>query len=130
MTFGQKAAEAVARTVGSWKFIILQSCGILCWLTANVLFFSPHWDPYPFILMNLVLSLQAAYTAPMILMSQNRQAEHDRLVLYGDYALDASTNQRIRELMLRIEVLEEKIDMLTQSDQKLDAIARAVGVEV
>jgi uncharacterized membrane protein len=115
LTLGQRAAEAVARTVGSWRFIIGQSLFIALWVTVNCIGLTPHWDPYPFILMNLLLSLQAAYTAPMILMSQNRQAEHDRLVLYGDYALDASTNQRTREMGLRLEVIEQHLADLVQA---------------
>jgi uncharacterized membrane protein len=104
---GQRAAEAVASGVGSWKFIILQSCGIIAWITINATGSLKPWDPYPFILMNLMLSLQAAYTAPMILMSQNRQGEKDRRILYGDYDLDQSTNEALLESLGRMKRIED-----------------------
>lgn len=129
LTLGQRAAEAVARTVGSWRFIISQSIFLALWVVANCVAFGAHWDPYPFILMNLLLSLQAAYTAPMILMSQNRQAEHDRLVLYGDYALDASTNQRIREMDLRLEVIERHLADLVQARCSKESTAVEVTLD-
>jgi uncharacterized membrane protein len=94
-TFGQKAAEAVARLVGSWTFIIGQSVVLVVWVTLNVLAFLRHWDPYPFLLLNVILSLQAAYTAPMILMAQNRQAEYDRAVLHYNYQMMAEVLRQV-----------------------------------
>ncbi|HRJ41275.1 MAG: DUF1003 domain-containing protein [Caldilineaceae bacterium] len=79
LTFGQRAADTIARVVGSWRFIIIQSALLVVWVILNLTASILHWDPYPFILMNLLLSLQAAYTAPMIMMSQNRQAARDRM---------------------------------------------------
>ena len=109
-TRGQRAAEAIAKTVGSWKFILLQSCVITLWVILNATKAVEPWDPYPFILMNLVLSLQAAYTAPMILMSQNLQSEKDRKILYGDYVLSGQSNQTMQELLLRLEKIEETME--------------------
>ena len=109
-TRGQRAAEAIAKTVGSWKFIIFQSCIITVWVILNATHVVRAWDPYPFILMNLVLSLQAAYTAPMILMSQNRQSEKDRKILYGDYVLSGQSNKTMQELLARMEEIETKIE--------------------
>ncbi len=103
-TFGQRCAETVAHTVGSWRFIIIQTVMLLVWVIVNV----NHvvvWDAYPFILLNLFLSLQAAYTAPMILMAANRQNEKDRRILYEDYSLDFSSNQRL-------DAVEKKLDQL------------------
>ena len=74
LTIGQKIADKVASTVGSWPFIITQSCILAAWLVLNSIAFINHWDPYPFILLNLALSFQAAYAAPFVMMSQNRQA--------------------------------------------------------
>lgn len=139
-TFGQRAAEAVADLVGSWKFIVFQSCGILTWVVVNATGLVGPWDPYPFILMNLVLSLQAAYTAPMILMAQNRQAEKDRRILYGDYDLDANTNVVMRETLDRMKTLENKLvkewiaqrevgDVLTKTLLRLKKIERKLNVE-
>lgn len=103
-TLGQKCAEAIARLVGSWKFIIFQTLVLAGWVYLNVIHLL-RWDSYPFILMNLFLSLQAAYTAPMILMAQNRQNEKDRQILHDDFLLDGDSNQRLK-------ILEEKLDIL------------------
>jgi len=78
VTPGAALADWVAETVGSWRFIIVQSVLLGVWITLNVMAFIKHWDPYHFILLNLVLSFQAAYAAPIIMMSQNRQSEIDR----------------------------------------------------
>src|SRR5262245_13947416 len=70
---GERLAERLAAFVGSWKFLIVQTLILVSWLTVNVAIWSTHWDPYPFILLNLALSFQAAYTAPVLMISQNRQ---------------------------------------------------------
>ena len=70
LTIGQKVADSVASTMGSWRFIIIQSIILLVWIALNVTAFIQQWDPYPFILLNLALSFQAAYAAPFIMMSQ------------------------------------------------------------
>lgn len=98
-TTGQRAADRVANTVGSWPFIIGQSILLMVWAALNVIGWVRHWDPYPFILMNLVLSLQAAYTAPMIMMSQNRQAERDRLEAHNDYLINQKAEEEIRAVL-------------------------------
>lgn len=99
ITPGQRAADAVARVVGSWRFIIIQSMLLTIWVILNVTAWLKHWDPYPFILMNLVLSLQAAYTAPVIMMSQNRQAERDRLEAHNDYQVNIKAEQEILSIL-------------------------------
>lgn len=106
-TIGQRLAEFVAGLVGSWWFIGAQSMALMGWVYFNAQGVI-HFDPYPFILLNLVLSLQAAYTAPMILMAANRQNEKDRRVLYDDYRLE-------RELKERIDSIESKVDLLLNS---------------
>jgi uncharacterized protein DUF1003 len=78
-TSGERIADAVATGMGSWRFIIAQSVIVAVWVLINLLAFLGHWDPYPFILLNLLFSTQAAYAAPIIMMSQNRQAQKDRL---------------------------------------------------
>ncbi|MEJ2216890.1 MAG: DUF1003 domain-containing protein [Gemmatimonadota bacterium] len=98
-TVGQRAADAVARVVGSWPFILTQSAILVVWVILNVAAWLQHWDPYPFILMNLVLSLQAAYTAPMIMMSQNRQAARDRLEAHNDYLTNLRAEEEIRAVL-------------------------------
>ncbi|MBU5636869.1 DUF1003 domain-containing protein [Geomonas sp. Red69] len=99
LTVGQKAADWIAAKVGSWEFIIGQSVILTIWALLNVTAWVQHWDPYPFILMNLVLSLQAAYTAPMIMMSQNRQASRDRLEAHNDYEINQTAETEIRAIL-------------------------------
>lgn len=114
---GQKAADIVAAIVGSWKFIIIQSTILVFWVIFNITGYVMHWDPYPFILMNLVLSLQAAYTAPVIMMSQNRQAERDRIEAHYDYLINVKAEEEIR---LILEHLETQSIVLTDICQKID----------
>lgn len=104
-TLGQRAADKVAAVAGSWPFIIVQSTLLVAWVALNVTAFVRHWDPYPFILMNLVLSLQAAYTAPVIMMSQNRQESKDRLRSEHDFKINLKAELEIRHL-------NEKLDHL------------------
>jgi uncharacterized membrane protein len=99
MTVGQKAADRVARLVGSWKFIIIQSILLAIWVVLNVVAMVRHWDPYPFILMNLFLSMQAAYTAPVIMMSQNRQAVRDRVEAHNDFLINQKAEEEIRAIL-------------------------------
>jgi uncharacterized membrane protein len=117
LTLGQKISDAVARTVGSWKFIIIQSICILGWITYNSVNNSNTWDPYPFILLNLMLSFQAAYTAPAIMMSQNRLSEIDRQQANNDFEVNVKAE-------LEIELLHQKIDMM--KEKELFALTKAV----
>ncbi|MDR7308029.1 DUF1003 domain-containing protein [Rhodoferax saidenbachensis] len=116
-TRGQRLADGVASTIGSWRFIMIQSTAIVIWMTGNVLAGHGAWDPYPFILLNLLLSFQAAYTAPAIMMSQNRQSELDRRHAETDYEINVKAE-------LEIELLHEKMDLL--KDQELLALTQAV----
>ncbi|TDQ78572.1 putative membrane protein [Dongia mobilis] len=104
-TFGERTADRIAAIVGSWRFIIIQSTLLVAWLVLNLTAWIQAWDPYPFILLNLMLSFQAAYTAPIILMSQNRQAAIDRENQRGDYEVNLKAE-------LEIELLHQKIDLL------------------
>lgn len=116
---GQRLADLVASTIGSWRFIIFQSSAIAIWITGNVLAGESAWDPYPFILLNLLLSFQAAYTAPAIMMSQNRQSELDRKHAENDYEINVKAE-------LEIELLHEKIDIL--KEQELLNLTEAIKV--
>jgi len=89
LTTGQRIADGVATTMGSWTFIIVQSIILAVWIVLNLIAWMQHWDPYPFILLNLAFSTQAAYAAPLILLAQNRQAERDREESERDRALNA-----------------------------------------
>jgi uncharacterized membrane protein len=108
-TRGQRIADAVASTMGSWRFIIVQSTLLFAWVSLNVLAWVRHWDPYPFILLNLALSFQAAYAAPFIMMSQNRQADVDRRKAEDDYKINIKAE-------LEIELLHQKIDELRERE--------------
>jgi uncharacterized membrane protein len=103
LTFGQKASDWIATLVGSWRFIICQSLLLSLWAALNVTAWVRHWDPYPFILMNLVLSLQAAYTAPMIMMSQNRKADRDRVEAHVDFEVNLKAETEIRVILENLE---------------------------
>lgn len=116
-TRGQRLADGVASTIGSWRFILIQSTAIVLWIGGNTLVGQGAWDPYPFILLNLLLSFQAAYTAPAIMMSQNRQSELDRRHAETDYEINVKAE-------LEIELLHEKMDLL--KDQELLALTQAV----
>jgi len=107
--FGARIADAVAAMVGSWPFIIVQSVILIAWMALNVTAWVRAWDPYPFILLNLVLSFQAAYAAPFIMMSQNRQAAIDRAEAQHDYDVNIKAE-------LEIELLHQKIDLLRETE--------------
>jgi uncharacterized membrane protein len=115
-TVGQRAADGVAKVMGSWRFVITQSLILAVWTVLNVVAWVRHWDPYPFILMNLMLSLQAAYTAPVIMMSQNRQAERDRLEAHNDFLVNQKAEEEVRAIL----------DHLFAQDQALTAIHEAI----
>lgn len=119
LTFGERAADRVANVAGSWKFIIIQSIILAIWVLLNIAAWVQHWDPYPFILMNLVLSLQAAYTAPVIMMSQNRQADRDRLEAHNDYLINRKAEEEVRAVL---EHLAAQDEALLTIHEMLDAI--------
>jgi uncharacterized membrane protein len=98
LTMGQRIADGVAATMGSWRFIIIQSLILLVWIVLNVTAMVQQWDPYPFILLNLALSFQAAYAAPIIMMSQNRQESRDRMRAELDLETDLKAETLIEEL--------------------------------
>lgn len=126
-TAGQMIADGVAALVGSWRFIIIQSVLLVLWISANALGWVRGWDPYPFILLNLVLSFQAAYTAPIIMMSQNRQADIDRERASQDYDVNLKAELEIELLHQKIDLLrEQEIARLTRMVEDLtDALAAA-----
>jgi uncharacterized membrane protein len=109
LTMGQKISDSIAAIMGSWRFIIIQSIVLLIWVVLNIIAFVEHWDPYPFILLNLALSFQAAYAAPIIMMSQNRQADIDRKAAENDYKINIKAE-------LEIELLHQKLDNLREQE--------------
>lgn len=111
--FGDKLSDTVANGMGSWKFIIWQTIIVCIWMGLNVIGFVKHWDAYPFILLNLIFSTQAAYAAPIIMMSQNRQNQRDRLQADNDYKTNVEAKKEIEALQLHLNKLEtEKLDLI------------------
>ncbi len=119
LTFGQRASDWIADKVGSWGFIIGQSTLLFIWAILNVTAWVQHWDPYPFILMNLVLSLQAAYTAPMIMMSQNRKADRDRIEAHIDYEINLKAETEIKAILENLDAQNLVIAELHQMLEEL-----------
>jgi uncharacterized membrane protein len=115
--FGDRLADSVAATVGSWTFIIIQSVLLVIWMALNVTAWVERWDPYPFILLNLALSFQAAYAAPFIMMAQNRQQDIDRKEAENDHKINVKAE-------LEIELLHQKIDLLRQTE--IQELTRAI----
>lgn len=120
MTFGQWLADRVAAAMGSWTFLIIQTAILVFWVIANILELAFHWDPYPFVFLNLVLSFQAAYAAPIIMISQNRQAERDRHQAEEDYRVNREAETRIEALQLHLALIEDK---------KLNLILQHLGID-
>lgn len=111
LTFGQRLADYVAAGMGSWRFIIFQSIIFGIWIITNVIGGIYGWDPYPFILLNLLFSVQAAYAAPIIMMSQNRQSQRDREHAESDYLVNLESKRQIEEINKKLEKISlEKLD--------------------
>jgi uncharacterized membrane protein len=130
LTVGERIADRFAAVMGSWSFIIIQSIILAAWVLINVLAYVYRWDPYPFILLNLMLSFQAAYAAPIIMMSQNRQATKDRLAAEYDYQINVKAEDEVKSIMHHLEQQDEMmIDILhhleTQHKDILERIRAA-----
>jgi uncharacterized membrane protein len=120
LTVGQRVADKLALGMGSWPFIITQSAFIVVWIALNLIAYIYRWDPYPFILLNLLFSVQAAYAAPIIMMSQNRQTERDRYQATEDYKTNIKAKKEIEELQIVLTRIEnEKIDEILSTLRKL-----------
>ena len=113
LEFGQRLADSVANGMGSWRFIIIQSILVVLWMGLNVIGFIAHWDVYPFILLNLLFSTQAAYAAPIIMMAQNRQNERDRHQAEADYQTNLDAKKEIEALQEQLSTIEiNKLDKI------------------
>lgn len=113
-TIGQKAADWVTKWVGSWTFILILLGVLLTWMAVNAYFFIEYelgnpWDPYPFILLNLMLSTIAAIQAPIILMSNNRHAQKDRLMAEYDYQVNKKAEKEIEDIKKQLDRIERKL---------------------
>lgn len=107
-TDGDHLADKITNLVGSWKFIIAQSSLLALWLILNSIGWLLNWDPYPFILLNLVLSFQAAFTAPIIMMSQNRQASRDRIASELDFEVNRVAAKEVEAIQNRLDTLSNQ----------------------
>ena len=129
LTTGQKIADTVASTMGSWRFIIIQTTILLFWIVLNVTAYVQRWDPYPFILLNLALSFQAAYAAPFIMMSQNRQQDIDRRAAETDYQINIKAELEIESLHQKLDQLREtEVLQLTIAVQDLTELLNRAGL--
>jgi uncharacterized membrane protein len=128
LTSGQRIADRLATVMGSWPFIIVQSIILTIWISLNVIGYINHWDPYPFILLNLALSFQAAYAAPIIMMSQNRQAAKDRLMAEQDYEINLKAEDELKSIMNHLEQQDEvMLDILRRMEGQHQVIMGKLG---
>ena len=130
LTLGQRVADIVASSMGSWSFIIIQSVFLAIWIVLNITAYVEQWDPYPFILLNLALSFQAAYAAPFIMMSQNRQQDIDRRAAEHDHQINIKAELEIELLHQKVDQLREtEVLYLTQAVKELTALLRRAKIE-
>lgn len=120
LTLGNRLADKFAAVIGSWRFIIIQSIILAAWITLNSLAYTFHWDNYPYVLLNLALSFEAAFSAPIIMMSQNRQAVKDRIMTEETYKAtikeEHQTGQIVRHLGAQDEeLLRQMAELLKQT---------------
>lgn len=121
LSFGDRTADIVAKGMGSWKFILGQTAFVALWMGLNLVALFQHWDPYPFILLNLLFSTQAAYAAPIIMMSQNRDTERDRIHAEEDYETNRKAKEEIEDLQKRLSRIEiDKLDKIIALLEKKD----------
>ena len=125
-TLGQRAADSIAKFSGSWAFIFSFSGVLILWMVVNVLLAAGAFDPYPFILLNLVLSCVAAIQAPLIMMSQNRQEEKDRRRAENDYKVNLKTEIMIEDLYDKVNAIlakQSELERQAREDRKEEAEA-------
>ena len=123
-TLGQRAADAIAKFAGSWAFIFSFTGVLILWMVVNALLAAKAFDPYPFILLNLVLSCVAAIQAPLIMMSQNRQEEKDRRRAENDYKVNLKTEIMIEDLYDKVNAIlakQSELEKLLRAESKQDA---------
>ncbi len=111
-TFGQRVADGTARVLGSWPFIIGQTVIVFAWIALNVTAVVQRWDPYPFILLNLMFSVQAAYAAPILMMSQNRQGERDRYQARADFDTNVKAETEIEDVQAHLHNIEATLERI------------------
>ena len=130
---GEQIGEDLGRVIGSWTFVVFQAVLLVLWLVLNLVGFLRHWDGYPFLLMNLVLTFQAAFTAPIVLMALNRVSDRDRLAAQQTYQEGVKAEEELKSMMHHLEVQDEVmlqvLHRLERSDRELRRISRRLGIE-
>jgi uncharacterized membrane protein len=127
-SFGERMADKFAAVVGSWTFLIAQTVVLAIWIVLNVIAWAYKWDPYPFILLNLMLSFQAAYATPIIIMSQNRQAKINERRNHLDLQINLLAEQESTEMLRLLRLLCEKQGIRIQGPA-LQALAESTEPE-
>ena len=117
---GQRLADSMTAKIGSWAFLTAQSGVLVVWMTLNTIPGVPHWDAKPFILLNLVFSFASAYTAPVVLMSQNRQSGQDRKIAEADSIVNVKSGQGVELLHAKIDALQQQM-AIQQQEMSLKA---------
>jgi uncharacterized membrane protein len=121
-SFSSRLADSVASGMGSWKFIIIQTILVVLWMGLNLIAYTYHWDVYPFILLNLVFSTQAAYAAPIIMMAQNRQNDRDRAQAKSDYLTNREAKLEIEALAIKLRRIEiDKLDKIIAMLEEIES---------
>lgn len=124
LRFGERVADWFATLIGSWPFILVQSGILATWVFLNIIGWVKPWDPYPFILLNLALSFQAAYAGPIIMMSQNRQGDKDRLAAAVDHEVNLKSEMEVSLLFKRVDDLEEQLRThMDEADARMERLA-------
>lgn len=128
-----RIAEDLGHVIGSWTFVLVQALLVVIWLTVNVVGFERHWDSFPFLLLNLVLTFQAAFIPPLILMALQRTAHRDRLAAQQAYQQGVKDEEELKAVMRHLEVQDEVmlqvLNRLERADRELRRVARRLGVE-
>lgn len=129
LTFGQRLADRFAQVIGSWRFILIQTGMLTVWIVLNITAYIYHWDPYPFILLNLAMSFQAAYAAPILMMSQNRQSEKDHLQAKNDYEVNLKAELEIMQLHEKFNELRDSlwVDLMRTQQQQIEMLEKLVS---
>ncbi|MCV2868120.1 DUF1003 domain-containing protein [Defluviimonas sp. WL0002] len=124
LTFGQRVADRVASFGGSWSFIFLFAAVILCWVSVNAWLLTVPADPYPFVFLNLILSMLAAIQAPVIMMSQNRQAAKDRVAAAHDYEVNLKSELEIMSLHEKLDALRQRelVDHFARIEERIETL--------
>ena len=125
LTFGEKAADFLAKFAGSWLFIISFCIFLFGWIAINLYFLQNPFDPYPFILLNLILSCLASIQAPLIMMSQNRQEEKDRRRAESEYRVSLKTEIIIEDMHYKLDkILARQLEILSKSENSVTEVEK------